>query len=110
MRALSSGELRGIRDNRNTWRITSEDVDAWCEQRMDSDRSVPSDTPGQAPVTSADTPQTLARLAVSEARLADALERIDDLQKERDEWRAQAQALIDRPSFITRLLRGMNRA
>lgn len=90
MRALSSGELLGTRDNRNAWRISLLDLDAWCGERPDSDHVEPSVTSGHPPVTQLDTPETLARLAVAEARLNDALERIEDLKKERDEWRSQA--------------------
>lgn len=101
MRALSSGELRGVRDNRNSWRIASEDVDAWCGHRPVIDRAVTVDIPGHVVVTPMDTPETLARLAVAEARLSDALERIEDLKRERDEWRSQAK---ERPqSFFNRL-------
>lgn len=105
MRALSSGELKGVRDNRNAWRIAAEDVEAWVGQRPVSDQTMSADMPGQPIVTPMDTPGTLARLAVSEARLADALERIEDLKKERDEWRSQATA--SRPGIINRLVDGL---
>lgn len=104
MRALSTGELQGIRDNRNTWRITSEDVDAWAGQRPVTDRSVTVDTSGQLMVTSTDTPETLARLAVAEARLSDALDAVAEARKERDAWRDQAERLAARGGLLWRLL------
>ena len=44
----------------------------------------------------ADTPETLARLAVAEALLEDALRQIDDVRQDRDAWREQAQRLAGR--------------
>lgn len=104
MRALKSGALAAIRDNENRWQIDPEAVDRWAGQRPDIDRPETEQEPDTPTVIQADTPETLARLAVAEARLSDALERVSDLQKERDEWRAQAQALTRQPSWLDRLL------
>jgi excisionase family DNA binding protein len=101
MRALKSGRLPGIRDNENRWQIDPDAVDRWAGQRPDIDRP----ETGQEPATPADSPETLARLAVAEARLADTLDRLTETQRDRDHWRDQAQALAHRPGLLARLLR-----
>ena len=72
MRALSSGELPAIRDNRNAWQIQAEAVDRWAENRSghspDTDRSLTEDQREPDRTIPADTPET--RLAVAEAKLA----------------------------------------
>ena len=71
MRALASKELKGIRDNSGRWQITPEAVDDWMTMRP-ADRLRPvTDTPGQDRTYYVDTPETLMRLAVAEARLTD---------------------------------------
>ncbi|WP_415839933.1 helix-turn-helix domain-containing protein [Paracoccus yeei] len=84
MRALSTGELRAIRDNKGGWRITEPDLIAWSGQRPVTDQPEPE----QYTVTQMDTPETVTRLAVAEARLADAL-------TERDRWRDLALRLSE---------------
>lgn len=88
MRALSSGELPAIRDNKNAWRIAGSDLDAWSGQRPVPDQTPTKDTSGYVVATVSDTPETLARLAVAEARLEDAL-------AERDRWQALALRLSE---------------
>lgn len=100
MRALKSKALPAIRDNENRWQIDPDALDRWAGQRPDTDRTEAE----QGPVIPSDTPETLARLAVAEARLSDALSRVEDLKRERDEWRAQAQALTRQPGWLDRLL------
>lgn len=96
MRALAAGVLPARRDNRNAWQIAADDLDRWA-----SDRSGPA--PDRAPVSAlpdpSDTPATLARLAVAEARLADVTADRDRLAK------LLEKALEARPSgFFARLL------
>lgn len=104
MRALKSKALPAIRDNENRWQIDLDALDRWAGQRPDINRTETDQGPDTSPVIPSDTPETLARLAVAEARLSDALSRVEDLQRERDEWRAQAQALTRQPSWLDRLL------
>ena len=71
MRALSSGDLKAIRDNSGNWQISPEALDDWLSLRRSPDRQSP-DQPSEPPlVTPSDTPETLIKLAVAEARLAD---------------------------------------
>lgn len=104
MRALKSGALAGIRDNENRWQIDPDALSRWAGQRPDADRPETGQRPDTPPVIQADTPETLARLAVAEARLSDALARIEDLRRERDEWRTQAQDLTRRPGIVSWLI------
>ncbi|WP_085787625.1 helix-turn-helix domain-containing protein [Ketogulonicigenium robustum] len=104
MRALKSQSLPAIRDNENRWQIDPDALDRWAGHRPDNDRSMTEHGPATPSDTQTDTPETLARLAVAEARLSDALSRVEDLQRERDEWRAQAQALTRQPGWLDRLL------
>ena len=98
MRALSTNKLRAIRDNKNAWKIDKDDLEKWAGQRPVTDQTLPSPAQSQLAVTTMDTPETLARLAVAEARLADAL-------AERDRWRELAERLSQpRPSIWNRLL------
>ena len=99
MRALSSGDLPARRDNKNRWIIDPADLDKWSGHRPDIDRPVSEDRTGPPAGPPADTPETLVRLAVAEARLSDALARIEELQRDRDAWQAQAQNLTGRGWF-----------
>lgn len=102
MRALVSGELKAMRDNRNSWKIAREDLLSWSSNRAEPVRSGPdltTDRPDAGP------PDQLAdqladaekRAAVSEARLSDAI-------ADRDHWRALALRLSEpRLSFLDRL-------
>ncbi|TWH63216.1 hypothetical protein JD78_04344 [Modestobacter roseus] len=117
MRALQSGQLRGIRDNAGNWQIEPEAVDDWMSLRRSPDRQSPAMTDGQLSVSPADTPETLSRLAVSEARVEMLTAQLSELRQDRDAWRAQAERLaserqsdlIIRPSLIERLLDRLGR-
>lgn len=93
MRALSSGQLRGIRDNEGRWQIEPEAVDDWMSMRRSPDRQSPDMTTGHPMVTLSDTPETLAKLAAAEAKIEGLEARVEDLKQDRDEWRRQAQQL-----------------
>jgi excisionase family DNA binding protein len=88
MRALSTNKLKAIRDNKNAWRISEEDLNAWSGQRPVPDQTPPSPAPSHIVDTPSDTPETLAKLAVAEARLADAI-------ADRDKWRDLALRLSE---------------
>ena len=68
----------------------------------DSPPAIREELPPAAP---SDTPETLARLAVAEARLADALALAADLRADRDHWRQQAERLAERPGPFSRWFR-----
>lgn len=84
MRALSSGELRAIRDNSGNWQIAPEAVDDWVSMRRSPDRQSPDMPAGPPTVTVTDTPETLARVAVLEAENRGLRDRLADTQADRD--------------------------
>lgn len=98
MRALASGALHAIRDNRNAWQIDADALRQWADKRSGPLPVMPRTTAPEPPRTSIeDRPETTARLAVAEARLADAI-------AERDRFaQLLAQALEPRPSIIDRI-------
>jgi excisionase family DNA binding protein len=107
MRALSSGDLTAHRDNRNAWRIEAETLDRWASDRSDhvpdNVRTEVSDRSGQDRTPVPNTHETLARLAVAEARLADVI-------AERDRLAAFLErALEPRPGLIERIVRLIRR-
>lgn len=93
MRALQAGHLRGIRDNEGRWQIAPEAIDDWMAMRRSSDRQSPVMSAGQASVTATDTPETIAKLAVAEARVEMLTSQLNELRQDRDAWRAQAERL-----------------
>lgn len=71
----------------------------------------PETTPDFTPEVPTQDPTLLARLAVAEARLADALQTViegrkalEDMRADRDAWQRQAEALVKKPTFFDRLL------
>lgn len=102
MRALASGELKAMRDNRNTWKIAREDLLSWSSDRVELDRSGP-DLPADRP--DAGPPDQLAdQFADAEKRAAIAEARLSDAIADRDHWRALALRLSEpRSSFLDRL-------
>lgn len=73
--------------------------------------AIPDSTPVPIPVVIPDDPGLVARLAVAEARLTDALQTVaegrkalDDMKADRDAWKRQAEALASRPGWLTKLL------
>lgn len=101
MRALAAGHLKATRDNSGRWLIDANAADDWASMRP-QDRPSPVITTepeknDRTPIPVTDSAETLARLAVAEARLTDAL-------AERDRWRALAERLSEpRPSIWTRI-------
>ena len=105
MRALASGDLPAIRDNKNAWQIDAEALDRWADKRPgpspdqgpDNDRTMQQDQPEPDRTIYADTPETLVRLAVAEARLADVTAERDRLAH------LLEKALEPRPGILARI-------
>lgn len=97
MRAITSGELTAFRDNANNWQIPVQALADWTGQPIRKilgiDRSMTVDTPK----ATADTPETLVRLAVAEARLA-------DVTAERDRLAQLLEKTLERRSWWDRVL------
>jgi predicted nucleic acid-binding Zn-ribbon protein len=109
MRALYSGALKAVRDNKNRWRIEVSDLEHWSEQRPDRAQNMT----GQD--TERDT-DTLTRLVAAETRAEMLEEQLSELRTERDRARADADAqremlraalddMRNRPSIWSRLFR-----
>lgn len=104
MRALASGELKAIRDNRNSWKISHEELISWSLNRTEQVRSGPdlsTDRSEEGPLN-----QMANQLADAEKRAAVAEARLSDAIADRNEWRTLALRLSEpRPGFFDRLSR-----
>lgn len=117
-RALQSGRLRGVRDNRGQWRIEAADLDAWVAEHP---RTVPHDVPHEVRhgadavlALAVELAELRARLEGAEVRATDLARERDEAHADRDRWRAMAERLVEReaerpveppprPSFLARL-------
>ena len=93
MNAIKDGHLFARRDNRNRWQIEPADLLKWLSDRSDI-ATVKAVTIDRQQVPPPD--ETLIRIAMLEAELKGKDQRIADLKRDRDEWRAQAQELARR--------------
>jgi len=93
MNAIKDGYLSARRDNRNRWQIEPADLSKWLSQRSDI-ATVKPVTPDRQQVPPPD--ETLIRIAMLEAELKAKDQRIADLERDRDDWKAQAQELARR--------------
>ena len=93
MNAIKYGHLIARRDNRNRWQIHSADLSKWLSDRSNIAivKTVNSDSQ-KVPLPD----ENLIRIAVLEAELKGKDQRIADLERDRDEWKAQAQELARR--------------
>ena len=94
MNAIKSGNLIARRDNRNRWQIDPADLSNWLSDRSEIDtvKAVTVDSQ-QVPLPP---DENLIRIAVLEAELKGKDQRIADLERDRDDWKAQAQELARR--------------
>lgn len=84
MRAIKSQSLHAIRDNKNQWRISRSDLDAWMAHSVQLDDAAPD----------VHTPQLVAQLR---EKLASETSRADAAEADRDRWEAMAHKLVDQP-------------
>lgn len=93
MNAIKDGKLLARRDNRNRWQIDPADLSRWVSERQDiaTVKAVNLDSQ-QVPLAN----ENLIRIAVLEAELKGKEQRIADLERDRDDWKAQAQELARR--------------
>ena len=94
MNAIKDGYLSARRDNRNRWQIHPADLSKWLSDRFNiaSVKAVTIDRQ-QVPLPPN---ENLIRIAVLEAELKGKDQRIADLERDRDNWKAQAQELARR--------------
>lgn len=94
LRAIKSQRLKAIRDNRNNWLITPDDLAMWCAAQ--GAHSVRDSAAAQG-VDVAELVELRENLARANAR-AEAAERArDQAESDRDHWRAMAEKLADAP-------------
>jgi len=117
-RALTSGELVGVKKNSGHWAIENSDLLDWMERtitRAESKPAAPAPKPGQiemealqAELKTAITAGQEARegLAAANARLAALDETVSALKADRDAWQRQAEILASRPTGILAKLFG----
>jgi len=96
MRAIKSGELLGFRDNKNQWRITYNDLEAW--RSAQSAHTVEEDVYAHPVHTNAQ-PVSMHPDTLELARMKTELEAEKTLrmtvETDRDHWRALAQKLAE---------------
>ena len=94
MNAIKDRHLVARRDNRNRWQIDPTDLSKWLSDRSDIATVKPVNLDSQqVPLPSN---ESLIRIAVLEAELKGKDQRIADLERDRDDWKAQAQKLARR--------------
>ncbi len=93
MNAIKGMHLIARRDNRNCWQIDPADLSKWLSDRSDiaTVKGVNTDSQQVPPPD-----ENLIRIAVLEAELKGKDQRIADLERDRDDWKAQAQELARR--------------
>lgn len=98
LRAIKSQRLKAIRDNRNNWLISPDDLATWCAAQ--GAHSVRDSAAAQVAAQGVDVAELIElreNLARANAR-ADAAERArDQAEADRDHWRAMAEKLADAP-------------
>lgn len=117
-RALTSGELIGVKKNSGHWAIEHSDLLDWMERtitRAERKPAAPEPTPGQIEVEAlqADLKAAIAAgqearegLAAANARLAALDGTVSALKADRDAWQRQAETLASRPTGLLARLFG----
>lgn len=117
-RALTSGDLVGVKKNSGHWAIENSDLLDWMERtitRAERKPPAPAPTPGQNEVEAlqAELKAVIAAgqearegLAAANARLAVLDEAVSTLKADRDAWQRQAETLASRPTGILAKLFG----
>lgn len=96
-RAIKSRALNAIRDNRNEWRISPDDVAAWrgatVATQLRATEIAQTDVAG---ATAAEVSELRAKLAAAQLGEAVASARAAAAEAERDKWHGMAMALASR--------------
>jgi|LauGreDrversion4_2_1035121.scaffolds.fasta_scaffold66688_3 excisionase family DNA binding protein len=98
LRAIKAQRLKAIRDNRNNWLISPEDLASWCAaQGEHTVRNGAAAHPAAQGFDMGELVELRESLARANAR-ADGAERArDQAESDRDHWRAMAERLADAP-------------
>lgn len=103
-RAIKSMSLKAVRDNRNNWRIASDDLAAWCaatvapqlRAQLPAQLSAQSGLPDARALFEVESRRAEARAAAAEAEARAAIRARDQAEADRDHWRAMAESLAAR--------------
>lgn len=98
LRAIKSQRLKAIRDNRNNWLISPEDLESWRDAHVaHTVRDSALAQPSTQALNASELIELRENLVRANAR-ADAAERArDQAETDRDHWRAMAEKLADAP-------------
>ena len=97
VRAIQSGHIDALRDNRNHWKINQKSFDDWCNARgAHSEHAHPDAQPNEQ-VNVAQSVK-IAELEVETRMLK---EKVSELQVDRDAWRRMAEK--NRQGFFSRI-------
>lgn len=117
-RALTSGELIGVKKNSGHWAIENSDILDWMERtitRAERKPATPAPTPSQIEMEALQTElkgeiaagqEAREGLSAANARLAVLDETVSTLKADRDAWQRQAETLASRPTGILAKLFG----
>lgn len=98
LRAIKSQRLKAIRDNRNNWLISPDDLATWCGAHGAhiARNSAPEQVAAQG-IDVAELVELREDLARANARAQAAERARDQAESDRDHWRAMAEKLADAP-------------
>lgn len=94
MRAIERHDLKAKRDNRNHWKVSTEDADRWADAQWAPSEQHPPETPTLAHL------EITSELAVMRAENAQLRERLEATETDRDHWRSLANKLAERPRWV----------
>lgn len=97
VRAIQSGHIDALRDNRNHWKINQKSFDEWCSARSAHSEHAQSDALSNEQVDVARSVK-IAELEVETRMLK---EKVGELQADRDAWRRMAEK--NRQGFFSRM-------
>lgn len=110
MKAIKEHDLKATRDNRNRWKIASEDLEKWMKSRPVTDAPVTdSDGVTDATVTAADaTMQLMKDLAAAEATIIELRSQLEKSDARNADEIRRLERIIERlsapkPSLIQRI-------
>lgn len=101
MRAIESKELQALRDNRNRWKIDPEALEKWANAQWAlSERAMGNPSNEPSTPTPAPSAENAAALAAAETEIRVLRERIEDLDRDRNQWREMALKLASPPPRV----------
>lgn len=101
MRAIETHEIKAFRDNKNHWKIDDEELDRWAKSRdvltqptEHAHPQAPTSPTEDAHLSAIKLAEAMARIEGLETMLSREREALEEMRKDRDEWRSQASSLL----------------